>query len=502
MPAAVGNVARRLIDGAAAAVRVGDAPQRHKRWPPLGSLVATVAAVVRAAWLLSSCRGVAIARAKATWKRQGEMEDHPRDGKQNQRRRRGRRHHKKRPVAKHDGCLVDRLVVCCAASAPPRGSPKQGIGFDDLPGELVAAILAPLPCIDLCRNVARVCRRWRSVIYDAAAIGKPLCTSAAAREAFLQGPLMAEQVGYLGRLLEESLRETRRRKPRAVLVRMLAANSGHVDCMARLTAHPWYDGACLVPAAARGHLDILVYAHENGCPWHYGVCTAAETYGRIDCLRYAHGAGCYWRGECDEAAENGHTDVLRYAKENGLGDDGELACRLAAAGGHVDTLRYACENGWPTCAITSWNAAEHGHLNVLKYVHESGGEWDTWTTWSALSGGYIDCLEYLLKNGCPGFDDACTWAAEKGQLRALQWLRAQGCPWSEETAAAAARGGHLDVLDWLCRHGCPWDRQTVKGAARYGRSDCLAYAIKGGCPFDDGDDLLNDATAGDGSSAG
>lgn len=44
--------------------------RRYKRWPPLGSLVATVAAVVRAAWLLSLGRVVAIARVKATWRRQ------------------------------------------------------------------------------------------------------------------------------------------------------------------------------------------------------------------------------------------------------------------------------------------------------------------------------------------------------------------------------------------------------------------------------------------------
>lgn len=369
------------------------------------------------------------------------MEGHLRDGKRNQRRRRGRRHHKKRPVARHDGCLIDRLVACCATTAPPAEPPKQVLGFVNLPDELVAAILAPLPCIDLCRNVARVCRRWRSVIYDAAAIGKSLCTSAAARRAFIQGPLMAERVGDLGRLLEESLQETRRGKPCVALARMLAANSGHVDCMARLSAQPWYDGACLVPAAARGHLDILKYTHANGCPWHYGVCTAAETFGRIDCLRYAHGAGCYWSGQCDEAAENGHTDVLRYAKEKGLGDDGELACRLAAVGGHVDTLRYACENGWPTCPATPSYAAEHGHLNVLKYVHESGGEWDACTTWSAASAGHIDCLDYLLKNGCPGFDEACACAASEGQLEALQWLRAQGCPWSEDTSISVCSTG-------------------------------------------------------------
>nr|UDO47193.1 ankyrin repeat [Pandoravirus massiliensis] len=256
------------------------------------------------------------------------MSTQARDSGRRQRGRRGRHRHKKRAVARQgDGCLISHLIVDRALTVPLDGSSGQGTSVDDLPNELVSAILASLPCIDLCRDVARVCRRWRAIVYDSASLGKSLCASAAARKAFLQGPLlMAEQVGgFGGCLLKESIKWTRRKKPRAALARMLAANSGHVGCMARLSAHPWYDGACLVPAAVHGHLDVIKYASENGCPWHYGVCAAAEAYGHVDCLRYAYEAGCHWRGECDEAAGNGHTDVLRYATEKGLGGRGELA---------------------------------------------------------------------------------------------------------------------------------------------------------------------------------
>ncbi|QBZ80799.1 ankyrin repeat domain containing protein [Pandoravirus celtis] len=410
------------------------------------------------------------------------------------------RHKRRAAITKHDGCLIDRLVPCCAAkTTTPIKSSRAPTGFDDLPDELVAAVLTHIPCLDLCRSVARVCKRWRAIVYDAAALGKSLCASAAARHAFLQGPLLAKKVGgFRGTLLKASLHSARRsrsrRRPSVVLARMLAADGGHVDCMARLNAHPWYDGACLVPAAVHGHLGILGYAHENGCPWHYGVCVAAEAYGRIDCLRYAHGTGCSWTGDCDEAAANGHTDVLRYAKEKDLGG-GKFACRIAAACGHLDTLRYACENGWPTCSSTPSCAARNGHLDVLKYVHESGGEWESDTTQYAISGGHIDCLDYLLDKGCPGFDSACTWAAREGHLQTLQWLRARDCPWDADTCAAAARGGHLHVLDWLHRHGCQWDAETPKDAAFGGHLNCLAYAVKRGCPFD-GDDLLDAAFVG------
>ncbi|AGO82216.1 Ankyrin repeat domain containing protein [Pandoravirus dulcis] len=418
------------------------------------------------------------------------MDNRPRGGKQGGRKHRRRPRHKKRAaVVRHGGCLLDRLVPCCAPKAASDSLPGQDDGFGNLPDELVAAILRHLPCLDLCRAVAQVCRRWHVVVHDAAAMGRPLCASARAREAFLCGPLMDVWAsGYWCHALWESLKPTRRRRPSVVLARMLAAESGHIDCIAHLDAHPWYDGACIVPAAARGRLDVLRYAHENGCTWHWAVCAAAEEYGRVECLRYANGTGCHWSGHCDDAASNGHTDVLRYAREQGL-QGHDVVCRFAALGGHVDTLRYACENGWPTCVMTSWSAARGGHLDVLKYIRESGGEWDAGTTSAAASNGRIGCLDYLLKNGCPGFVTACDAAAGKGRMRALRWLRARGCPWSEETCAAAARGGHLDVLKWLRLHGCPWGEATVECAVLGDHLDCLVYAIEHGCPFDV-DDVL------------
>ncbi|AGO83722.1 Ankyrin repeat domain containing protein [Pandoravirus salinus] len=416
------------------------------------------------------------------------------------RRRRCRRRHKSRIAATdQDGYLIDGLVPCCAATTvTPTKSSTPGTGFGNLPDELVASILRHLPCLDLCLGAGRVCRQWHAVVHDAAALGKSLCASPAARNAFLQGPLMNERVGGVreGILLKKSIGSTRgrRRRPSIVLARMLAADSGHVDCMARLHAHSWYDGACLVPAAVRGHLNVLWYAHASGCPWHPAVCAAAEAYGRVDCLRYAHGAGCYWSGQCVEAGANGHTDVLRYAKEEGL-VNGELTCPFAAAGGHVDTLRYACENGWPACSSLASYASRNGHLDVLKYVHESGGEWRSDAIRNAISGDHIDCLDYLLKNGCPGFDSACTWAAEEGRSETLVWLRAAGCPWDANTCAEAAGGGHLDMLVWLHRSGCPWDAETAEYAASGGHLHCLAYAVGHGCPFDEGD-LLGAAFVG------
>ena len=42
-------------------------------------------------------------------------------------------------------------------------------------------------------------------------------------------------------------------------------------------------------AAKYGHLEVLKYLHENGCP-----CTEAARNGKLNCLKYLHENGCPW----------------------------------------------------------------------------------------------------------------------------------------------------------------------------------------------------------------
>ena len=36
-----------------------------------------------------------------------------------------------------------------------------------------------------------------------------------------------------------------------------------------------------------GHLPVLKYLHENGCPWDWDTCSYAAYYKHWDCLQYA-----------------------------------------------------------------------------------------------------------------------------------------------------------------------------------------------------------------------
>jgi hypothetical protein len=47
-------------------------------------------------------------------------------------------------------------------------------------------------------------------------------------------------------------------------------------------------------AAEGGHLEVLKWAHENGCPWDARTCWAAAKAGHLEVLQWARENGCPW----------------------------------------------------------------------------------------------------------------------------------------------------------------------------------------------------------------
>jgi hypothetical protein len=46
------------------------------------------------------------------------------------------------------------------------------------------------------------------------------------------------------------------------------------------------------PAALGGHLEVLKWARENGCPWDELTCAWAAKSGHIEVLKWARANGC------------------------------------------------------------------------------------------------------------------------------------------------------------------------------------------------------------------
>lgn len=75
---------------------------------------------------------------------------------------------------------------------------------------------------------------------------------------------------------------------------------------------------CCAQAALIGHIPMIKYLREQGCPWDEDVCSLAALGGHIDVLEYAREEGCPWDEDvyvC--AARAGHLDVLEWCRRHG-----------------------------------------------------------------------------------------------------------------------------------------------------------------------------------------
>ena len=125
-------------------------------------------------------------------------------------------------------------------------------------------------------------------------------------------------------------------------------------------------------AARNGHLDILKWAHEHGCPWGEETCSWAARNGHLEILKWAREHDCPWDWDtCSGAALNGHLEVLKWAREHGCPWD-EDTCSGAAQNGHFEILKWARENDCPwdadECAI---EARKSGHSKIVEWIREN-----------------------------------------------------------------------------------------------------------------------------------
>ena len=187
-----------------------------------------------------------------------------------------------------------------------------------------------------------------------------------------------------------------------------AAFWGHLNALKQWKeqsrAKTLFDKQTCLFAALGGHLEVLMWLRDNGCPWHVDrTCHAAARGGNLEMLKYLAKNDCTWkiyRNTCSQAAAGGHLEVLKYLRKNQCPWDSET-CDAAAKGGHLEVLKYAHEMDCPWDKWTCWRAAEGGHLEVLKYLHENGCPWNEWTCDAAARGGHLDVLKYAHESVCP-----------------------------------------------------------------------------------------------------
>ena len=123
----------------------------------------------------------------------------------------------------------------------------------------------------------------------------------------------------------------------------------------------------------------------------------------------------------DFIVEFGHIDCLIYCHQNNYNWD-QITTSTAATYGNLNCLEYAYNNGCDIDLISSWGAAENGHLDCLKFIYNNCVGWDENTFEFAVLGGNIDCIKYLHKMNCPYTPDIFYCSLEQGNIKCLEYI--------------------------------------------------------------------------------
>jgi len=130
-----------------------------------------------------------------------------------------------------------------------------------------------------------------------------------------------------------------------------------------------------VCTAAGGHLKVLQWLWEHGCPcWGETMCEEAAFGGHLEVLKWLRAHGCTWgEATCHNAVCGGHVQVLKWAREHHCPWDASSVCAYAALYGHrgdaeVGMLGSTTDCPWDrrTCILAHRNR----HLEELRWAQE------------------------------------------------------------------------------------------------------------------------------------
>lgn len=162
-------------------------------------------------------------------------------------------------------------------------------------------------------------------------------------------------------------------------------------------------------AASVGSIDLLRLARSHGCPWKEDSDRPPRKY--VPAF-YPPAEG----GPCAGAALAGHLGVIQWLRDNGCPAwQHPATCANAALGGHLNILKWLRANGGRWDAATSSSAAAGGHLDILKWARFHRCPWIRKTLDEARLNGHDHVVEWVQANGVPlfyGWEDEELWHME------------------------------------------------------------------------------------------
>ncbi|KDO28615.1 hypothetical protein SPRG_06471 [Saprolegnia parasitica CBS 223.65] len=218
-----------------------------------------------------------------------------------------------------------------------------------------------------------------------------------------------------------------------------------------LDLFPWFVYPSLLDGiAGRGFLSLVRSLHERGLECSTNAMDDAASNGHLEVVRFLHfnrTEGCTVDA-LDGAILNGHLDVIRFLLEHRTEGASPNVLDAAAANGHLVVVQYLHSLGSYDCTVDAVNkAASAGHLEVVQFLltnRNEGCSRDK-VVEKALANGHLRTAEYLLSLGYP-------FPTTEICLEAQAFRKPAMTPWETYAMEKACAANNLPLVRFLHAH--------------------------------------------------
>jgi hypothetical protein len=217
--------------------------------------------------------------------------------------------------------------------------------------------------------------------------------------------------------------------------------------------------------------------HDEGCEWDEWTCSAAARNGHLTVLQWLHEHGCPWEADsiCRRAAESGSVEVLQYLKQQGCNLD-EDVWRVVAMEGRTQVCQYLHTEQCLWSALACGDAAYCGHVDTLRWLIEHSAPYDTQEVRvSAVASGHIPIIMYMLgiepAASAAQLTELLSAAGAHDQPVVAMLMRQQGAQWPAVLRDYYGHPWSTDVRAWARAEGCTSPTTTDAAATAQPQPD-------------------------------
>jgi hypothetical protein len=267
-----------------------------------------------------------------------------------------------------------------------------------------------------------------------------------------------------------------------------AAWHGHLPTLQWLHEQgcPWDPNEICGDAAYSDSINMLLYLKQQGCEHKEDAMVGAAEGAKLAVCHFLIAEQCPCDAEaCAEAAARGHLEIVRFLHESGCPWDVDTICVRAAESGHIELLQYLQQQGCVFTAGAMTAAAALGHLQTCKILRAQQCPWDTIACRYAALNSHVETLRWLHEQGCPWDVQAVRLvAAKSGDLPTITYAPnvepAASAAQLIEMLNAAGAFSKLAAAKWLRQQGAEWPAVLKYGAIPWS-THVLQWARDEGC---------------------